>query len=467
MQLLRVRVAWWIGVAILLTVVCLLVLLRIGFRYVLLQELDSVLRHEANELIVQYEQGRNDSQKLLNAFTVYEPPSDGAPWFGALLDAHGKVVFTTPAAPQPLPRVSHMAAGEPVSNGPYRLLQLPVEPGTKSPHAVLVGTSLHSFQKYLQEFDRYSLLSGVGVLGMASVIGYFMAGVAVKPVADFVLQAEQLQIDVARQRLAPQGKINELDRLAVVTNRLLERITTDASENRHLLADAAHQLRTPLAAIRSSVEVALAGNQDPATYEELLAQVVDETQSLEALVNQLLMLTETDAPRTTLARENVAFDKLVQKSVDMFEPVAESNGVTIWVSTLARAEVLGNRHHLRQVINNLLENALKFTAAKSGHERRQITVELTTDPQQHLAQLRVVDTGIGIGREHLARIFDRFYRADSARSREQGVAGNGLGLSIVKAVVESHGGSVHVESTLGAGTTMLITLPLTVRELAA
>ena len=143
----------------------------------------------------------------------------------------------------------------------------------------------------------------------------------------------------------------------------------------------------------------------------------------------------------------------------MFDAVAESLGVSLQIGAIAHAEIQGNHHFLRQVVNNLIDNALKFTAMKAEGPRR-VSIDLTRHEQQGIAQLRIKDTGIGINQEHLAHIFDRFYRIDTTRRSQEGVGGNGLGLSIVKSVVESHGGEVSVDSTEGVGTTFTIKLPL-------
>jgi signal transduction histidine kinase len=142
----------------------------------------------------------------------------------------------------------------------------------------------------------------------------------------------------------------------------------------------------------------------------------------------------------------------------MFDAVAESLGVTLDVGTIDRADVQGNRHYLRQVVNNLIDNALKFTAIKDGPRR--VSVELQRHEHQGIVLLRIADTGIGIRAEHLQQIFGRFYRVDPSRRNEDGLRGNGLGLSIVKSVVESHGGDVEVESAEGEGTTFTVSLPL-------
>jgi signal transduction histidine kinase len=235
------------------------------------------------------------------------------------------------------------------------------------------------------------------------------------------------------------------------------------------LANAAHDLRTPLAAIRSSVEVALGVERSDEEYREILGLVIEQCSSLQTLVNQLLLLAETDADRLQPDIEPVELDQVVGRVVAMFEGVADDHGIELRMEELNSVSVPGNRHHLRQVVSNLLDNAIKFTAARSGAEpcdrgdsshQGCIRVTLVRDESAGMARLRVQDNGIGIAPEDQPQIFDRFFRADKARPRDDGAGGTGLGLSICKAIVESHGGEIAVESNPGEGATFVVSLPL-------
>jgi signal transduction histidine kinase len=278
------------------------------------------------------------------------------------------------------------------------------------------------------------------------------------------------------QRMPIRGTGDELDSLARTINGLLDRITSYLKQEHDFLANAAHDLRTPLAAIRSSVEVALSGRRTEAEYHELLALVIDQCSALQTLVNQLLLLAETDADRLQTDPEPVALDQVVARATEMFEAVAEFHGIELRTAGLAPALVAGNRHHLRQVVNNLLDNAIKFTAAnlpaqaepgtnggppaRESGGRPTIDVELVRDDQRQQVRLRVTDGGIGIAAEHLPHIFERFYRSDKVRGRDSATHGNGLGLSICKAIVEAHSGTIQVRSQLGHGTVFIVNLPL-------
>jgi signal transduction histidine kinase len=277
------------------------------------------------------------------------------------------------------------------------------------------------------------------------------------------------------ERLPIRGTGDELDSLAHTINGLLDRIASYLQQKHDFLANAAHDLRTPLAAIRSSVEVALTSARTDEDYRELLGVVIEQCSALQTLVNQLLLLSESDADRLQIDETPVALDEVVSRVVEMFEGVAEDKGVELRVSELPPVAVPGNRHHLRQVISNLLDNAIKFTAARADGEgcspgdkshRGCVEVGLEDDQNERVVRLKIRDNGIGIGPADLPYIFDRFYRADKARARDGVAGGTGLGLSICKAIVDAHGGQISVESHPGKGATFTVTLPLVTLPMA-
>jgi signal transduction histidine kinase len=181
----------------------------------------------------------------------------------------------------------------------------------------------------------------------------------------------------------------------------------------------------------------------------------------------LLLLAETDADRLKTDPEPVRLDRLVHQSMEMFEGVADERGVAIEVGDVAMVSIAGNRHHLRQVLNNLLDNAIKFTAERhaasavtGSSSSGKVTVSLACDDRAGLCELRIHDNGVGIGPVDLPHIFDRFYRVDKSRSRDALVGGTGLGLSICRAIVEAHQGSIRATSEPEQGTTFIVVLPL-------
>ena len=203
------------------------------------------------------------------------------------------------------------------------------------------------------------------------------------------------------------------------------------------------------AAQRSSVEVALASDRSLEEYKELLELILNECAELGLLVNQLLLLAETDA-ELRLPKQRVQLDRVAA----MFRGLAEERGIELQADLAPDVWIEGHPTRLRQVVNNLIDNALKFTP-----EKGRVSVRLSTDREVGLAVLTVADTGTGIQPADLPHIFDRFYRGETAQPRGRVVRGTGLGLSICQSIVEAHGGRITAESALGRGTTMTVYLP--------
>jgi signal transduction histidine kinase len=222
------------------------------------------------------------------------------------------------------------------------------------------------------------------------------------------------------------------------------------AEFRRFTADASHELRTPLTAIRTETEVALRQSLSTADYRHLLGSILEECERLARLTDQLLTLSREDAGVACSASESVELSALLDRVLETMRPLAEAKGLHLCMDTKEVIRVLGDDMRFRQVFYNLLDNAIKYTPEEG-------TIEVRLERQSRGAVVTVRDTGIGIPPEHLPRVFDRFYRVDKARSREQG--GTGLGLSIAKTIVTAHGGHVELASTPGQGTMCTVVLP--------
>jgi signal transduction histidine kinase len=320
---------------------------------------------------------------------------------------------------------------------------------------VRVGATLRFIQDDLARIDRLVVLAAGAVLITAPPCGYWLAARATRPVSEIILLANRLRPSHLDERLIIRGTGDELDQLAVTINKLLDRIAAYLDTKRDFLANAAHELRTPLAAIRSSVEVAMDGDRSTAEYEELLVDVIDECTSLETLVNQLLLLVETEAELPAAKFEQIALHELAEKAIDMFTGVAEVRGISLASEPLETVRVMGNRQHLRQLINNLIDNAVKYTPPNG-----EILVSLTRDSERRTGRLAVKNSGPGITEEEQRLIFERFYRAASSRTCGSRSSGTGLGLSICQSIVHNHGGSIDCVSDPSRGTVFTVHLPL-------
>lgn len=451
---LRFRLAVWNALAVILTAIVTLIGLRQGVSWALLRELDQVLLDDARDIAALIEDTPADEElQLKESLNRMAASHEHHGWYVKLIDGDGDEVWATENARPKSPRPNVKQDRDPISFDGYRIVRESVANRIPDVKFIRVGATLARIDEDMARIDRWVLLAAGAVLLTAPLCGYWLASRAAETIGEIITTASRLRPSFLDERLPIRGSGDELDLLAQTINSLLDRIATYLNVKRDFLANAAHELRTPLAAIRSSVEVALNGERSPQEYEDLMVDVIEECGALETLVNQLLLLSETEAELPAAKFEQVDLRDLVAKSVDMFSGVAEARGVKLRAGRLDYALVSGNRGHLRQVLNNLLDNSVKYTLG--GGE---VIVELTTDSAT--ATLRVVDTGSGISDDEQKHIFQRFFRAESARTRSPGIGGTGLGLSICQSVVHNHGGEIQCESVIDRGTTFTVTLPL-------
>jgi heavy metal sensor kinase len=261
----------------------------------------------------------------------------------------------------------------------------------------------------------------------------------------------RITADHLDQRLPVATSNDELGRLAQTINDMIARLERSFTEIRRFTADASHELRTPLTALRTEVEVALSKPTEAIDKQNLLGSILEECERLTRLTEQLLALAREDTRKGHQAYDLVDLAALVRGVVENMRPLAEAKGLRVSLHDEALLTVRGDEVRLRQVFYNLLDNAIKYTAACG-----EIEVDLEHRVGEAIIALR--DTGIGIPAEHLPHVFERFYRVDKARTRAEG--GTGLGLSIAQGIVAAHGGRIELDSTPGRGTVCTVTLPL-------
>jgi signal transduction histidine kinase len=329
---------------------------------------------------------------------------------------------------------------------------------------VTVARSLDSVESSLRLLRSILIGGGLAVLLVAALIGSGLAAALLRPLARMRATAQQIGDDRDfTRRLPVEGKPHnprdELGRLSLTFNQMLNELErshvdlqTTLDSQRRFVADASHELRTPITAIRTNVEfLSRVPDARPEDRSAALHDVLTEMRRMESLIDDLLALARLEAATRSAPRRIFRLDHLV---ADIHRDAGRhaSDAVEVRLGPLPEAWVLGDRDDLRRAIWNVADNALKYTRAG--------WVELSMAMHDGRAEVRVADSGIGIEDEHLDRMFDRFWRAPSVR----GMAGSGLGLAIVKWVAELHGGAVSVESQPGRGSIVTIDLPATVRE---
>jgi len=302
---------------------------------------------------------------------------------------------------------------------------------------------------------RRDFFAGVPlILLIASGGGYFLARKSLSPIASMNRQTQRITAENLSSRLDVTNPRDELGRLATTINDLLARLEASFKEQQRFIADASHELRTPLAVLRGETEVALDKTRAIGEYQNSLILIKDEAERLSRIVEDLFLLARQpiDAP-LTLVKEPLSLNKLLNDCVRAAQVLAFSKGLRLSVVSNGSEPLVfkGDDELLKRMLLNLLDNAVKYTP-----EGGEISVELAA--QNGNATIMVKDTGIGIPKEDQAHVFDRFYRVDKARSRALG--GAGLGLSIVRWIVEAHGGKIQIESAPGQGSAFTVHLPL-------
>jgi signal transduction histidine kinase len=306
----------------------------------------------------------------------------------------------------------------------------------------------------LEKLRMYSF-DALAVLFVASLgVGWVIAGRVLAPIGRITAVAQEIQATDLSRRIELDGPDDELKQLADTFDAMLARLDAAFAAQQQFLADASHELRNPLAIIRTNADVALADpNADPEDLRQAITVVKRASDRMARLVDDLLALGRREAP--TLDHEPVDLGLAVAEASEEFVAPAETRGITLDRAIAPGITVIGDRDALRRAVANLLENAVRLAPAGSR-------VRLAVGSERGMAWVAVSDEGPGIRPEDQPKVFDRFWRADKARSRADG--GTGLGLSIVKQIAESHGGEVQLQSRVGVGSTFTIWLPVAVPE---
>jgi heavy metal sensor kinase len=451
---LRFQLTFWNTIAILVLVGAALWGVREGLRWTLLNELDARLAEDVREVELTIDAFGADWDKVAAELGPKVESNSDRGWFVRIFAANGDLLWTSNNAPELSVPVAGMIRANAYSRENFRLLQQPISASKRSPPLIVrVGVRRDLIDDDIWRLTEMMLTAFALILIAAPLSGHWLAGRATRPLATILQTTARLHPDNLSERLPLRGSGDELDQLSATMNGMLDGLAAHLEQQRSFVANAAHELRSPLTAMRTAVEVALARDRSAAEYRELLTDTMEECIGLGNLINHLLLLAEGDAGMLHADGE-VRLDELVRRSVDMFQGIAEQRGVILSAEASQAVRVPGNRVHLREVIHNLVDNALKFTPAGGS-----VNVEVQAASETHQARLRVRDTGAGIPAEDLPMVFERFFRADKSRQRAQPIGGNGLGLSICQAIVRSYGGQITVASTLGKGTTVTVSLP--------
>ena len=455
---LRVRLTVWNSLVVLLIALMALLAVKVGARAALYREADAVLRGEVNEVAIALRDLYPNTDAVVDELRRKAAGHEERGWFTQLLTDDGRTIWKSVSCPQEVARwpVAREKIENLVQVGGYRFARRRITDPADEPYHVRIGMATAFLDDDINTLTRLLLPVAVGLSLLTPLVGYWLAVRATKPVAEILRTAEQLKPTRLGDRLEVFGTQDELDRLSVTINRLLDEVAGHVERQQQFVADAAHELRGPLAAMRSSLEVAISQDRTADAYRETLAEVLEEARHLSKLSNDLLLLAETGDETRERPRERVDLTAIARQTIAMFGGVAEERSVGLFLEVpTTAAQLPGDASQLRQVCGNLLDNAIRFTP-----DGGKVTMAVVPDNDGKHAVMTVTDTGCGIAPEHLDRVFDRFYKTDASRTRTEAARGGGLGLAICRSIVERHDGTISVTSTAGRGTTFTVRLPM-------
>jgi len=334
---------------------------------------------------------------------------------------------------------------------PIRVITMPILLEGKLINLVQVGTSLEAVQETLRNLKIFLFTAVPSVLILAALFARFMARRALKPISRIIDTAREIGQGQELSKRIPVLKIkDELGQLALTFNEMMNRLENSFAQMRQFSSDASHELRTPLTVLKGQNELILSKQRKPEEYQEVISSNLEEINYMSKVLEDLFVLSKSDENQVNLDYKPVDLRALVEEVCKHAEILAEEKNIKIIIAFLEPIEIKGDEVRLRQMVWNVLQNGIKYT--QQGGE-----LKISLQNEGDFALLTIQDTGIGIPEEDLPLIFNRFYRVDKARTRDEG--GSGLGLSICRQIAEAHKGKIEVESKLGVGTRFKIRLP--------
>jgi heavy metal sensor kinase len=458
---LRLRLTLWYGVLLAVALLAAGCLLYLVLRANLERQLDEALALRADQIArgLRLDEGgalvADDlALGLLGPRSVFD--TTGPDLYAQVLDLHAEAIGGSPQQLplDPEPVLAALEGQESWASLPLsgertaRVLTRPLSFGGRVVGVVQVGNSFDTVQSTLREV-RDILLVGLVILLLVAVLGgLLLGGRALGPIRRVSATARRIaETGDYGQRLPPHRAPDEIGELVGTFNALIERVQSSLEQQQRFLADTSHELRTPLTVIRANLSF-LWRETDPETRADCLREAEAEAARMSRLVTDLLLLGQTESDNF-LQRGPLDLAAVLREIAEQAR--AQGDGRPIELPEPEPVVVLADADRVRQMLWNLVENALRYTPAGSP-------IRLSLRKDGGWAEVEVADVGPGIPEAHLSRIFERFYRVDSARARASG--GSGLGLAIVRHIAEAHGGEVAVRSVPGQGATFQVRLPL-------
>lgn len=387
--------------------------------------------------------GRNDSSSSSPPSRYGRGPDDSPPYYavfgprGELVAGTHDDVISPPAMPQ--------RPYEFRNSGPLREVVMK-GPGNR---LIVVGRDVNPLLSGLNRLLVPISLSGLVVLAAGLLGGWWLAGRAIEPLQRISSTASSITANSLTNRIDTSKMDSELEQLGTILNSMLQRLENSFEQQVQFVADASHELRTPITVLLMHCELALSRERKPEEYQKTLTTCARASERMRSLVEDLLILAKADAGQLMIRKEPMDLSLIVDECVRLLEPLANKYEVTL-EAKVSPCPCEGDSNHLLRLTSNLLSNAILYNRPGGN-------VMIETSVSDDAVCLTIRDTGLGLPPEESVHLFERFYRADEARSRETG--GSGLGLSICKSIATAHGGELSIISEKEVGTTVVLRLP--------
>ncbi len=452
----RARLTVWYGLFLALSLIALGAFLVLELRSDLRSTIDREVRTSSASIASTYAREGAGGFHEISAASLVRSGSDSQ-----VLDSGGRVLLSyggdlsqdsmVPAAVLRAalagrPQLFELNLGD--SRQPYRILATAVD-RPRGRQVVAVAGSLQGSDEAVGRVLILLLITAPVALGIVGFAGWWLVRNALRPVDRIRAKADGIGIDRLHERVSAPHPTDEIGQLASTLNAMLDRLEAGVAAKRQLIADASHELRAPLAAMRAELDVSITEPDRTEAERATLASVREDVGRMSRTVDNLLTLASADEGQLELLPRRIDLLQTIEEASRPLRALADANGITLRIGGEPYT-VTADPQRLHQALTNLIENAIKFTPA--GGE----VTALTWSANGELG-VTVTDTGPGIPPEARAHVFDRFYRADGSRSRESG--GSGLGLAICTEIAAAHDGTVRVHSEVGSGSAFTLALP--------
>jgi heavy metal sensor kinase len=435
--------------------------LYLRLKHQLLKEIDQFLLDETSEMGRVLSQEEKETS-LLMRFEDEVIARKYYPFFFQILNGDGKPVYVSEEfrklgyvvqdwvlANARNKRESRESFRIPGRTRRYRVITTPVYRDGKLTQIIQLGTHLRFVRKNLAHFESNFFTALPIILILGSLGGWVLARRSLSPVGYIVSKTKTITSKSLSERLTPRGTGDEMDDLIETINEMMARLESSFKRISEFTADASHELKTPLCAMRGEAELLLSKERTPEEYQEGLVHFMEQFDHFNRMINDLILLSKFDAIQVEMKMDVLRLDLLIKDMCHLFRVLAEQKNIALEMGTIEEITVSGDKVRLQQLFTNLIDNAIKYTP--KGF------IRVTVEKNQGVALVKIKDTGIGIPRDEQEKIFKRFYCVDKSRSRETG--GVGLGLSIAEWIVHAHEGKIEVDSELGQGSTFSVYLP--------